>query len=248
MNFNSTIEKITVGTPLDFGSIFSRSIELFKKVWLQGFITLLLTFICMLPFYILIYVPLIAAGITDPEMLQQEEMPNSVVIGMLIIMPIFLMGVLTITLALMAAFYRICKNKDLNENGNDDYFYYFKNGRLRKIVVLAVIYFGLTVLGVAACFVGLFYLIVPLSLIPAFLAFNEELSPIEIVKASFSLGNKNWLVIFGLLIVMGIVTELGFILCFVGVFFTAMLAKIPVYYIYKDGVGLPENDEASNHI
>jgi uncharacterized membrane protein len=155
------------------------------------------------------------------------------------------MGVLTVSLALMAAFYRICRNKDLNETGNDDYFYFFKNGRLRKVMVLAAIYFGLTLIGMAACFVGLFYLIVPLSLIPAFLAFNEDLTPMEIVKASFSLGNKNWLVIFALIIVMGIVAELGVVLCFVGVFFTAMLAKIPVYYMYKDGVGFSEKAELS---
>ena len=243
MNFHSTIKKIENNAPLDFGRIFSNSIELFKKVWVQGFLTLLLTFVCMLPFYILIYVPIIAAGVSDPEMLRQEEMPTSVAIGMLLILPIFLMGVLTVTLALMAAFYRICRNKDLNENGSYDYFYYFKNSRLRKVFTLAAIYFGLVIIGMAACFVGLFYLIVPLSLIPAFLAFNEDLSPMEIVKASFCLGNKNWLVIFGIMIVMGIVAELGFILCFVGVFFTAMLAKVPVYYIYKYGVGFPESEE-----
>ena len=59
----------------------------------------------------------------------------------------------------------------------------------------------------------------------------------EIVKSSFTLGNKNWLVIFGLIIVMGLVAEMGILLCFVGVFFTAMLAKIPVYFMYKDAVG-----------
>jgi len=37
-----------------------------------------------------------------------------------------------------------------------------------------------------------------------------------------------------LIVVMGLIGQLGFILCFVGVFFTAMLSKIPTYYIYKD--------------
>ena len=247
MNFDSIIKRIEEKALLDFGSIFSNSIELFKKVWVQGFITLLLTFICMLPFYILIYVPLITAGITDPEMLQQEEMPTSVAIGMVLIMPIFLIGVMTISLALMAAFLRICKLKDLNESGNDDYFYFFKNGRLPKLFSLALIYFGVILVGMLTCGLGFIYAIVPLSLIPAFLAFNESLSAIEIVKASFRLGNKNWLVIFGLVIVMGIVAELGIILCFIGILFTAMLAKIPVYYIYKDGVGFSENEGLSLH-
>jgi len=73
---------------------------------------------------------------------------------------------------------------------------------------------------------------------PAFFAFNEELSPTEMLKASFQLGNKNWLVIFGLLIVMGLMAQLGILLCGIGILFTAILAKIPVYYIYNDGVGL----------
>lgn len=243
MSFNSTIKKIEEKALLDFGSIFSNSFELFKKVWVQGFITLILTFLCMLPFYILIYIPLIAAGITDPEMLQQDQMPTSVAIGMVFIMPIFLIGVMTISLALMAAFLRICKLKDLNEPGNDDYFYYVKNGRFRKLFSLALIYFGITLLGILTCGLGLIYAIVPLSLIPAFLAYNEELSAMEIVKASFSLGNKNWLVIFGLIIIMGIIAELGFFLCCVGVFFTAMLSKVPMYFIYKDGVGFSNEEE-----
>lgn len=245
MDLEDTVKKIEENAPLDFGRILSNSFELFKQVWVQGFLTLLLTFVCILPFYILICIPILAAGITDPKVFQQEEMPVWVAIGMLLFFPLFLLGVLTITLGLMASFYRICRNKDLNENGNDDYFYYFKKGRLRKVMVLAAIYLGLTVVGMAACFIGLFYLIVPLSLIPAFLAFNEDLSPLEIVKASFRLGNKNWLVIFGLIILMGIVAELGFVLCFVGVFFTAMLAKVPVYFVYKDGVGFSDNEGIS---
>lgn len=245
MNFKDITKKIENTPSLDFGSIINRSIELFKKVWVQGFITLLLTFVCILPLYIICYAPFIILGISDPEMLRQEE-PNALVILLaVLIFPLLFIGLMTVSLGLMAAFFRICKQKEGNEQGTDDYFFYFKNGRISKVVVLAALYLGLLILGMAACFVGLFYLMVPLSLIPVFLAFNEDLSPIEIVKASFRLGNKNWLVIFGLLLVMGIVADLGVILCFVGVFFTAMLAKIPVYYMYKDGVGFSEKEGLS---
>lgn len=222
---------------LDFGSIFSRSIALFQNVWLQGFITLLLTVITILPLYILFYIPLIAAGITDPEMLKSEEPPTMVIVGMAILFPVLLLGILTFGLALNAAFLRICRTKDMEAQGKDDYFYFFKKGRMGKAFTLAVIMLGLSLLGLLACGVGLIYLAVPLSLFPAFLAFKEELTPMEMVKASFVLGNKNWLVIFGLLIVLGIIAELGIILCFIGVLFTAMLSKVPIYYMYKDGVG-----------
>lgn len=79
------------------------------------------------------------------------------------------------------------------------------------------------------------------------LTFNEDLSAMEVVKVTFRLGNKNWLMIFGLFVVMGLVAELDFILCFVGIFFKTMLSKISVSYMYKDGVGFLENDDLSKH-
>ncbi|WP_339841306.1 hypothetical protein [uncultured Maribacter sp.] len=240
MNSEIITQRIKSKPDLVFGTIFSRSIELFKKVWLQGFIILLLTFVVILPFYIILYIPMIAAGITDPEAIRNNELPPMVAIAMGILSPVFAIGVSTFALALNAAFLKICRQKDIGEESSDDYFYFFKEGRLGKVFILALYTIGLAILGLLACGVGLIYVIVPLSLIPAFLAFSNELSPLEMVKASFALGNKNWLVIFGLVFVTGIVAELGFILCCVGVLFTAMLSKVPTYYMYKDGIGFNE--------
>ncbi|SIQ89015.1 hypothetical protein [Maribacter ulvicola] len=237
MNLENLTQYIKTKPDLEFGTIFSRSIELFKKVWLQGFLVLLLTFVVILPFYLVLYIPMIAMGITDPEALRHNELPPMVAIAMAILMPVFMVGVTTFALALNAAFLKICKEKDLEEETNDDYFYYFKEGRLGKVFILALYVLGLSIAGALACGVGLFYVMVPMSLIPAFLAFSNDLSPLEMVKASFTLGNKNWLVIFGLVLVSAFVAQLGFILCCVGVLFTAMLGKVPVYYMYKDGVG-----------
>lgn len=242
MDVNTLNKKIEENNTLSFGDIFSNSIELFKKVWLQGFITVLLTTVCMLPFYLMIYIPMVVMGIADPEMMQQEEPPAMFVLAMILIMPIVIMAAMVISIAFMAAFFRICRQKDLGQDSADDYFYYFKNGNLKKVLSLALISLGLSLLGALACGIGMIYVIVPVSLIPAFLAFNTELSPMEMVKASFKLGNKNWLIIFGLILIMGLLAELGVLLCFVGLLFTAMLAKIPVYYIYKDGVGFSNED------
>jgi hypothetical protein len=240
MNLETIIERIKSNADLSFGDIFSKSFDLFKKVWLQGFIILLLTFVVILPFYIILYIPMIAAGITDPEVIQNNDLPPMVAIAMGILSPVFAIGISTFALALNAAFLKICRQKDIGEEVSDDYFYFFKEGRLGKVFILALYTVGLAILGLLACGVGLIYVIVPLSLIPAFLAFSNELSPLEMVKASFALGNKNWLVIFGLVLITGIVAELGFLLCCVGVLFTAMLSKVPTYYMYKDGVGFNE--------
>lgn len=237
MHLENITQRIQSKPELVFGTIFSRSFELFKKVWLQGFITLLLTLVTILPFYIMLYIPMIASGITDPEAMRNEELPPMVAIAMAILAPVFAVGVSTFGLALNAAFLKICRQKDVEEMAKDDYFFFFRNGRLGKVFILALYTIGIAVLGVLACGIGIFYVIVPLSLVPAFLAFSEELTAQEIIRASFALGNRNWLVIFGLIFVTGIVAQLGMLLCCVGVLFTAMLSKVPMYYIYKDGIG-----------
>ena len=237
MVFSDITSKIEQSNALDFSLIFSKSIELFKQVWVQGFIIVLLTFATLIPFYILMYIPLLIAGVTDPEMLRSEEAPPELIIPMVILMPIMFLGITTISILFNAAFLRICKNKDLNLAESDNYFFYFKKRYVSKSIALALLTLGLMLLGMLACGIGVFYMVVPISLIPAFLAFDEELTATEIIKSCFSLGNKNWLVIFGLVIVMGLVAELGVLLCFVGVLFTAMLAKIPVYFMYKDSIG-----------
>ncbi|MGI9551857.1 MAG: hypothetical protein ACR2MT_11705, partial [Aurantibacter sp.] len=88
MNFETVSNKIKEQGALDFGSIFSRSIELFKQVWVQGFVTLLLTMVCILPFYIIIYLPMLAMGISDPQALENGELPPVAAFFMIIMGPL----------------------------------------------------------------------------------------------------------------------------------------------------------------
>lgn len=238
MNFTNLSERIQQSAPVEFGTVFNNSVELFKKVWLQGFLTLVLTFVSILPFYLLIYLPMIAVGISDPDAFENNELPPAIGGIMILIMPIFMTAVMMVGICLNAAFLRICRKYDLNESGKDDYFYYFKKEYLVKALILSLIMTGLSLLGLLTCGLGIIYLVVPMSLFPAFFAFDKELSAMEIVKAGFALGNKNWLMIFLLVIVAGLVSQLGVILCLVGVLFTAMFSKIPIYFIYKDAVGI----------
>jgi len=238
MSFTNLSERIKQSPPVEFGTVFNNSVELFKKVWLQGFLTLVLTFVSILPFYLLIYLPMIAMGVSDPDVFEQQEMPPALAGILTLIMPIFSVGVMTVGICLNAAFLRICRKYDLNEMGKDDYFYYFKKEYLVKALILSLIMFGLSLLGILTCGIGIIYLVVPMSLFPAFFAFDKELTALEIVKAGFALGNKNWLMIFLLVVVAGLVAQLGVVLCLVGVFFTAMFSKIPIYFIYKDAVGI----------
>ena len=59
------IEKINNARQLDFGSIFSESIELFKKTWVQGFLLQLFSMLVMLPIIIMVYIPIIGLAIAQ---------------------------------------------------------------------------------------------------------------------------------------------------------------------------------------
>lgn len=242
--FETLLSKIDIAKDLDFGDVFNKSIELFKKVWLQGLVTLLLTFAMMIPFYIIMYVPLIAMGILDPESMQQGgELNMAVLIPFYLVLIVFMFFAMIIGFGLKSAFYRICKAKDLNETSADDYFYFFKKPYLRKTIKLAAMTFGISLVATLLCVFPIIYVMVPIALINVIYALNPDMSASDIVKVGFKLGNKKWLITFGLMFVAGLVSQIvGMIMCFIGVFVTASFAAIPLYFIYKETLGINEQN------
>src|SRR5690606_41701272 len=51
----------------------------------------------------------------------------------------------TLTLAYVAAFYRICKSIIAGEKVNDDYFYFFTKAHFVKVLILAITYTGIAI-------------------------------------------------------------------------------------------------------
>ena len=103
---------------------------------------------------------------------------------------------------------------------------------------------GIAFAAALLCMLPLFYVMVPLNLIPLFFAFNPDLSAKELLKASFKLGTKKWLLIFGLTIVAGFAAQVvGMFLCFVGIIVTASFSFIPQYMVYKKAIGFSEVEE-----
>ena len=72
---------------------------------------------------------------------------------------------------------------------------------------------------------------------------NPELTETEIVKLSFNLGTKKWLLTFGLLFITGILGMLGVIACGIGLLFTMSIVYLPVYFVYRDVVGFEDDRE-----
>ncbi|GAA3648028.1 hypothetical protein [Flavivirga jejuensis] len=246
---NSLLEKIENAKALDFGTILNESIELFKKTWLQGFLLQLFTIILVMPLIVVLYLPLIGVLIAQQEGdTSGFESFNGFFVGMsLLYVLIVIVGVFVfaaISVALNAAFFRIMKKLDYNEAvTTSDFFFFVKAKHLSKIFVLMLASFGIAILAALLCYFPIFYVIIPLSYFSLMYAFNPELSVGEIVKASFKLGHKKWLITFGVIMVASMLSQLvGFLLCGVGIFFTASFVYHPTYFIYKKVIGFKRTD------
>lgn len=241
------LEKIERAKDLDFGTIFSESIELFKKTWLQGFLMILFTMLIMLPLIIVFYIPFIGMVIAQQESgYANTDGFESFFAGMSVLYILFvIVGVLVlgaVTVAVNAGFYRIMRKLDNNESVvTSDFFHFVKKQYLGKTFMIMLVSVAIAIPSALLCYIPLIYMIVPLSFFAVFFAFNPELTVGEIVKASFKLGHKKWLVSFGLIVVSSLLANIvGYLLCGIGLFFTAAFTYHPVYLIYKKVIGFNE--------
>ena len=237
--------KISNAKALDFGDIFNKSIELFKKVWLQGLLTIIISGALLIPFYILMYLPLIAMGLIDPEAFQDDPSFNfALFLPFIIFLIVFVFYAMFVSFVMRAAFFRICKQKDLGIASSDEYFYFFKKQYVPKVLKLSLAAVGISLLALLLCGLPIIYVSVPISFFSIIFAFNPELSTSEIIKASFDLGNKKWLITFGLTIVAAILAEIvGLLMCLIGILVTASFVYLPLYFIYKEVVGIDDENE-----
>jgi hypothetical protein len=277
MDITDIQNRIQNAKRLDFGTLFNQSIELFKKTWVQGLVTLLLNLVLTLPVVMIVYIPLIFTGMMDMyannyDSYPSYEQPELSIITFLVlfVLAIFMIvAVSTIGTGLKSAFYRICKIKDNEEMLNEDYFYFFKKSYLGKTIKVGLAMIGISFL---AAFVYVFVLIffmfssdfestinipllfltllpliyvtIPITYMAVVYAFNPEKSITDIIKLSFALGNKKWLLTFGLVIIASILAGIvGFLMCFVGIYVTTSFSYLPPYFIYKEVIGFEnEND------
>lgn len=251
-------DKINNPKDLDFGSILSKSFELFKKTWVQGFILILIIFITLIPFFMAIYWPIYSSvfeqmqnGDYDPNdindlMLGQSDNFRFTILGLTFIISF-------ISIILVAGFYNIIKKIDFNEAyKSSDFFTFFKGKYLGKVFTIASLSLLISLLNFAlekflppfpasiVTIVLSVWFSVYSTLFVVFFAFNPHLNSSEIFNLSFNLGTKKWALIFGLLIVSTIIGCFGLIGCGVGILLTISIIYLPPYLIYKDIIGFDE--------
>ncbi|MEP1488857.1 MAG: hypothetical protein ABJK28_10555 [Algibacter sp.] len=256
MNTLSSLqEKIDNVKELDFGDILSRTFDLFKKTWLQGFIMVLLIMVVMIPFIVVVFMPTyssvleqVQSGNYDPNdgssLLQgQTDSFRYMILGLTFFISF-------VTTGLTAGFYRIVKRIDFNESyGFSDFFYFYKAKNLGKMfaiaafsLLIALINFAFekflppTAASLINMFISIFFSVFTALFVIIF-AFNSHLESSDFFTLGFKLGLKKWGLIFGLMVVAGIIGALGAIACFIGMFFTISIMYLPTYLVYKDIFG-----------
>ncbi len=253
------IQKIESARTPDFGNLLSKSFDLFKKVWVDSFMHVIVTFVVAIPLIVLIYIPffpLIIESARNGGMDHVEpnfDYPLITMIAFGLLVFVLMIAVQMIAIAITAHFYKVCKIKDLaTEEDTSSYFYYLKDGGFAKVFKLTLANFGIAIAAMLLCYLPIFYVMVPLQLMVVIFAFNKDLSVSDIISLSFKLGHKFWFLVFGLIIISSLLAQLGMILCFVGLFFTAYFVYIPIYYFYKETIGFEEGskeltDDFSTH-
>ncbi|TWO33461.1 hypothetical protein E1J38_006085 [Seonamhaeicola sediminis] len=243
-SFNTITKKINTAPDLSFGDIINDAIELFKKVWIKGFLTILIIAVAAIAVSFIFQL----IGLAPDSLYFVDNGFNlETLVGFysqnaIYSIPQTIM-VSALTIALMAAFYRICKQVSLGQNVNDDYFYFFKKEYFTKALMLGMIYTAIATIAQLLLLIPYIYAIVPLSYFSIIFSNNPHLREIEIVKLSFAIGNKKWLISFGSLFVCSILGMLGIIACGIGVLLTISIAYLPFFLIYKDVIGFDEQSE-----
>ncbi|WP_046742937.1 hypothetical protein [Kordia zhangzhouensis] len=241
-------KKIDNAPSLDFGDIFNESMELFKKVWLQGFIARLLQVVVGFIIVLISYIPLfmmlgffgVTVGALGEDVAPAAALPMVLLLIVGILLIILISGVAS--MAISAAFFRICKMKDHDELGNDDYFYYFQKRYYKKMAVLVGASILISIPAALLCYLPLFYVIIPITFFTLFFAFNPEMTANDIISVSFNLGTKKWGITFLSVVLFGIMAYIvGLILCGIGVLFTMSFAQLPFYLVYKKVIGFDKD-------
>ena len=242
-SFEDLIKKIDNAKDLSFSDLFDSIIELFKKLWIKGLLAVLI----IVGFAFAVNMVFSLIGLAPKNNFFLEDMDfnsffSSYSKTALLSIPQTIL-LTTLSMCVLSAFYRICKHEVLGQNVTDDYFYFFKKEYFSKLLMLGIIHTAIAVVAQFLFIIPYIYVFVPLSYITMVFANNPHLSEAEIVKASFKLGHKKWLLTFGALFVTGVLGGLGVIACFVGLFFTISIVYLPVFFIYKDVVGFDAHND-----
>ena len=231
----------------DFADVLTESFDAIKGLWQPALYHGLINMLIVLPMLLVVYIPLfpmylgIFENLGNPYYQPDVDYSVPMIIGYIVVVMVLSLITSIFSFALVAHFYKTIRLKDMgNEVSPGGYFSYLK-GNFGKIFVLNLAAMGISLVAVLLCYLPLFYVMVPLQLFAVMFTFNQDLTVSQIIKASFKLGHKFWLIIFGIVMIASMIAQLGIVVCFIGMFVTQLFVHIPVYNIYKKTIGFAED-------
>lgn len=244
-SLQTLLSKIQGSSTIDFGDLFNESVSLFKKVWVQGLILQLISGLIMIPVLIGFYIPyfelvtnMSSNGVIDtPDFM--PELISAYGISGILWLYLFLAVVSLFSYILYLGFFRVIRQIDHGEAFVfSELFYFFKTASIRKSLGLSVTYITISAIAVLLCFFPFIYVIVPLMFLLPVYAYNPDLSISEIVKVSFTLGNKKWGITFLTLFLNAmLIYVISLVTCGLGGIVVSCFIYLPQYIIYKKVIG-----------
>ena len=257
MNKTTTIDSvINHGYELDFGTVFNKAFENYKKIALVSGIVFIVFTIILAALGMGIFA-VFYTTINMTDFLADLKIQNFS--GTAIIIYIF--SIVIITALLSPVYAGILKIADC-ANQNQDFsistaFEYYQNSYFKEIFIASTIVTFLSVsisslaqlmnfniVGILISYTITFFTFLTIPLI-----IFGDLSAIAAIKASFNIVKKQIIVLLGLLIVGILATCLGIFGFCIGIFFTIPFIFSLYYIIYNEIIGvngLSEIDEIGN--
>lgn len=238
------LEKINQNNPTPFDYVFNKTIEIFKKVWVEGLLFVVTYFVAIAAFLGLFILMLFLFGITIKTIPDFTALNLVTIIIFLLTLFLFIPVLSTLITGLFCGFYKVVYKLDHNEAFKfSDFFTFLKGNYLLKTFKLSLAIFGIGLLAYILCFIPIIYAAIPLSYMTVIYAFNPHLKTAEIVNLGFKLGNNKWFITFGCSILFSILSQIiGLLLCGVGIFVLISINFLPRYAIYKEVIGFGEEE------
>ncbi len=239
------------GYRFDFGTTFNHAFEIYKKIAATAGVAFLL-------FGLVIFILLMIYMFTsldwqklsqDPEQFNLTHFSTSGLISYAVFMILFT----AISVPLSAGIIKMCYNAESGREFSIGTAFEYYTGHYFVDLFLAGLLIGTLNIGIGiGCeFMGVGFVGSIVSLIIGVftvvfipLIIFGNLRPIEAIKGSIAVVSKEFLMVFLLLIVSGIISICGIIACCVGIFFTLPIVYAVYYSIYVHSVGFEENTES----
>jgi uncharacterized membrane protein len=245
------IEKIAnEGFELDFGLVFEKTFDNFKKIWGIAGVALLLVSIVFVAFIIAIFGIIYGfSDYTETLMgLNPEFMTNTALVGFIVFSTIFA-GLLS---PINAGFIKMAYLADTNQPfGINNVFDYFKTNHFKELFISSSIItlvgtgIGMTIEFAGVPFIGnvLTYVVSFLTFLTIPLIIFSDLKAFEAITMSSRLVLKKPLLLLALIIVSFLFVMLGIFALCIGIIFTIPFLFSLYYIVYKNIVPLENKDE-----